>query len=941
MKYLEWNNLIASYFFNLASAGKDVHLYITKKDIIKLGKTVLQDSEDDIWNDFLKKLKKGLPGSALSFDVLDNAVYCFQQWKKRPRLTSIEDVDLKFPPYIAYLAFSVLPLIEIQGDYNANNYYDRLADFLRENNIHQNLRGKLKDIDDLWGDLSNWANEIKNGELGYFKAIVFSHTTWKFVGKPFSQCVLTPKAIRKLPNFFYSSGLTPKTFYQDEIFQNHLVQKGLIILGLKQSVIDLIKKGNKDEIGQSIIETVKKEFNEWAGEENEIVLKDGIEKNIRKNTVVPLKLQFKITEDGEIDFSYRVKYSSEPPQQLKLDEFEDIYENEEWSRTLKRPFKEFFELKDTGNKWIAKFEPKSIRLFIRGGYYQLGNDFWIETESLSRVEGMYLLCKHDISNSIKEWIESCCAEFKIADRYSNLPLGYSLFWFRNPQISHESFQQLKVSTNKKILLRAGTDLKIGYRTYLNELLPEIEIANADGRELVYLQYDGSTEKINLEKHPSIGAVWLLPKNLLPNSNFSFQIEGELIDGYRQTYKIGEGSFRELSNEFLPKRNKYNIITQSESEFMQGNFICHSGSINKIVDGQAFTSNIAANIRQEIGLKFKDNSLLKWLVAVKHCGISEYNEAFETVLHNLFSGEQFRVQERRKSSIHLLDYLGYVDYNYETGKIFTLPVKLISIPSTKGKRALLIGGRDEKLINQMIEYCSDSNGKISLTFKKQSEQNRLMLIPDSIILETNSEKEFNNLAENFHIEYDQWYLLNLKSFVPSMQQYEDFILQRGSSESWEKFGLQKKVFLKDTLQFEPSVGYGKEYSLTECSPSYITEYGLWIRQSYYTVDKNWGKYLFVNRSSEKIRMMGGIYLSNPREFFISSSALYIPASLPLPKLISRLILQSSGEAPEFMELNLTGSKKRWYNVYKQGSLHLFENFFRFILEMNIDKANITS
>ena len=41
----------------------------------------------------------------------------------------------------------MLPLIEIQGDYNANNYYDRLADFLEENDIKQNLRGKLRGID--------------------------------------------------------------------------------------------------------------------------------------------------------------------------------------------------------------------------------------------------------------------------------------------------------------------------------------------------------------------------------------------------------------------------------------------------------------------------------------------------------------------------------------------------------------------------------------------------------------------------------------------------------------------------------------------------------------------------------------------------------------------------------------------------------------------------
>ena len=166
---------------------------------------------------------------------------------------------------------------------------------------------------------------------------------------------------------------------------------------------------------------LRTEFNEWTGEEHEIVLKDGIEKKIRKNTVVPLKLQFKVNEDGEIVFSYRVKYSSEPPPELKFEEFEDIYENEKWSRTLKSPLKDFFELKDTSSKWIAKYESKNIRLFIRGGYFQLGNDFWIETEKLSRVEEMYLLCKDNIKDSIKEWCDKSCSEFRDERTLKNLP----------------------------------------------------------------------------------------------------------------------------------------------------------------------------------------------------------------------------------------------------------------------------------------------------------------------------------------------------------------------------------------------------------------------------------------------------------------------------------------------------------------------------------------
>ncbi len=36
MIYLEWNNIISEYFFNPANAGRDIHLYLTRTDIIHL-----------------------------------------------------------------------------------------------------------------------------------------------------------------------------------------------------------------------------------------------------------------------------------------------------------------------------------------------------------------------------------------------------------------------------------------------------------------------------------------------------------------------------------------------------------------------------------------------------------------------------------------------------------------------------------------------------------------------------------------------------------------------------------------------------------------------------------------------------------------------------------------------------------------------------------------
>lgn len=940
MKFIEWNNHIAKHFFNPDHAGKDILLFITKQEIVNLGRPNFDgETDEEIWNDYLRKIKNGLPGSNNFPDIFDKAIHAFKQWN-RTGLKSIEGVELKYPPYIAHLVFAVLPLIEIQGDYYVTNYYDRLQDFLEENNIKQNLRNKLRDIDTLWADLSNWSNKTKNGELGCFRELRFTHETRKFVYKPFSQCVLSPKAIKKLPEFFFASGLIPKTFYQDNAFRNHLCRRGIEMLGLKPSTIEIIKKPD-DEIGNSILETVRSEFNEWTGEEHEIILKEGIEKQIRKNTVVPIKLQFKINEDSEIDFSFRINYATEPPPGLKLGEFDDIYENAKWSRTFRKQFTgEVFSLRDFANKWIANFEFRNIRLFVRGHYFLLSNDFWIETQSLLRAEEMFLLCRNEISGSISSWGEESCTEFKDCSAYPNIPSGYSLFKFKNPQTSHPEFQQLRVYKDKTISLRAGTGLKTGYRIYLNELLPEVEILNADGSERVYLQYEDDDVKKYLSPHPEAGGIFLLPDNLLLNVSFFIQIENEFIEGIRQTYKVDEPQLNELSNDDLPRRNKFNSQTEERDQFIQGNRIQLNGFLPNLVDRMCFEPNASATIHQE-QIKFSEDLLLKWLIAVKECDILKYNEAFETIFHNTFEEGQHDVLTKRKFSIYILDNLGFVDFDEATRKIFSLPPKLVSIPSSQGRKALLTGLRSERLVNEMIGYCLNSNGKISLTIKSQNEQNKKMLIPDSIILTSNNPKEFADIGNQFQIEFDEWFLLKQKAFLPTLFQYEQHTLSKGTSEAYERNQLETKVFTRDNLKFEFAEDFDKNYSLVEFRPSFINEYGLWIKQAYYSVrEKNWGKYLFINHVSEKERGYGqGALFSRPHEIFCNSNSIAIPASLPLPKLIARLMMQFSGEAPEFKQLNLKG-KNVWYNVYRNVPSLFTQNFFRFVLNMNIDSTTIT-
>src|SRR5690606_39252399 len=105
--------------------------------------------------------------------------------------------------------FIVLPLIESPDNTNlrANNYYRRLNTFLQSHQINENIGTtdfSNNQINCLWEDLANWANVKNNGDLGLFNVIPFQNANWVYVGKVFSQCVLPPKFLNRLPELFES-----------------------------------------------------------------------------------------------------------------------------------------------------------------------------------------------------------------------------------------------------------------------------------------------------------------------------------------------------------------------------------------------------------------------------------------------------------------------------------------------------------------------------------------------------------------------------------------------------------------------------------------------------------------------------------------------------------------------------------------------------------------
>ena len=936
MKYLEWNNLLSKYFFNPANAGKDIHLYLTKNDIINLARQCFNDeTEEEIWTDFVNSIKRGMPGS--NGNMIAKAKHAHSKnnlvgiKKTDGTFATIDGVPVLYPPYISYLIFIVLPLIESVDNTNqrANNYYGRLNAFLQSHLINENIGTvdfRNNQINSLWEDLANWANVKNNGDFGLFNVIPFTNENWIYVGKVFSQCLVPPKFLNRLPELFESIGLVPNTFYDDKFLQEKIKNSRTDLI--PKSTLDFLKKD--DELSNSIIQTIQRQYKKWSGETHEEIEEGTTTRKKRNYTVAPLFLQFKVnTNDEVISFSYRIYSSNDYPEDLKFSEHENLYEINGWSKTLPLEFNEGLELKDNFNKWIAKFPNRDLRLFVSAGTFQLSNDFWIETDVLSKTERMYLLCKNDKQELIKDWGKTFGnGNFKQED-FDGLPENYSLFWFRNPTQGLSDIPILTLYTEKRIELVGG--LKINFRTYSNEFLPEVEILNSDGNEKVCLQYKDTDGKIILSKKTSISNRWLLPKKMAINTDFYIKVENETFSGNSLVYNLvsSDNTATKVDGSNLPKRDSFgrNVTTDIERFCLGSNIINPMRSSQRYISayGSLFTSifqETQPNISTAIFNNHNGNNLCNFLSLKSELTTEEFFRAFEFFYSKEFPEYQtntnYNLTKIKRASLSFYDFTGILDYDYETKKIVLNPPQFIFIPTEKGRKVLLIGARDAALIEKIITTAPKHKLQVEVT--RQFSSNERLLLNDVITIkafqqtaDNYGEKSLKELSDELNITFSTGYYpqIALQDFSANIDDYENTLQEINENDyDWARY-----IFNPETLAFDKSETstFDKSFSLVRYKLNeYTYQFKLWKDNKCYQVDMNWGRFIALKH-----------YKKNVILFDSTSNKVAIPIETPLPRLLSEAIMLLSGLAPDFKEID--GKKYRVYeNVVGIFTQNLFKS-----------------
>lgn len=938
MNYSEWNTHIAKYFFKPENAGKNILFYMTKQDLINYSRILLSSkSDEEIWSDYIYAIKYGqqvekdllIPHSPISrpFEL-------YQNWNQ-----------IDTPPFIAYLILYIIPLTETYDEpFYATNYYGKVNIFFKRheilNKFTENSIGTLnyQIISPLWNALEEWSVIAMNCDLGIFELKKFGNPNWIHVGKPFSQCVLPPSAINKLPELFFEADLIPDSSYSKDEFRKILLKHGVKILGLKESVIEIIRKSDTNELGQSIIDIVNREYKKWTGETHEYEVERINQRTKRNYTVAPLFLQFKIIEnDGEIQFSYRAYSSNDFPEDLKFGEYENLYETNGWSKTLNLDLKESFELKDNFNKWVARFPDRDVRLFVSAGTYQLSTDYWIETVILSKTDTMFLLCRNGKRESIQEWGKTFRNGIFRQEDFEGLPENYSLFKILNPVISHPDIPLLTLYTEKRIELTGG--LKVNFRTFINDFLPEVEITNSDGNEKVYLQYKNSEEKKILNRKLSNSNRWLLPLDTLLNVDFNIKVEGVNFAGNEIAYNLTSSydTASKVDGIQLPKRDSYGRhITDEPLQYCLGSNLINPNLRSK--KGFSSYTHFFTSVNQEINTQISKavfsnssgNMLCSFLTQKNVLTTEEFFRAFEFYYTKEFSERQatasFNLTRTKKASLNFYDYIGILDYDYETKKIVVNPPQFIYIPASQGRKILLIGARDSSLVDAIINTAPRHHLQVEIT--KPFSSNEKLLLPDAITVkafgmssDNYGEKKLDAFAKELQIKFSDDYFpqIALHEFSSSIAEYQSSMqLIDENDYDWGRriFNPEDLCFVRsETQTFDKSFSL-IEYKLNE----YTYYYKLWIDGKCYQVDKNWGKYLALKQFNKNVIL-----------FDSKRKRVAIPWEVPLPRLLSESIILLSGLAPDFREI-----EGRFYRMYENIPGIFTENLFRKLGQQPINK-----
>lgn len=412
--YLQWNDAIATRFFNQDMAGRNVYMYVNQGLISEME----QELEPEAGK-FLDAIKDGPPW-ADSQSICQCALQAYTNWRDR---------CLHFPPYIAYLGLFVLAG-GADGDFSPNAYYPRLRELLEDSG--QGTIPSFHHMWQLWEDLEEWSVFDRKGEFGMFRARIIGRKI--HIGYPLAQSMLTEPERKALPRVFYDAGLDPTSAPPADELARALRSPTARSL-LRSRTVKLVENQHDVDLYTTMLDTVADELAEWDGDVED-VSPSGLGSRLASAS---LRLCLDVDGvSGRAKAAIRCKVNREFPEEgliLDIPNLNGRFRAEEyldgWSLPVRDDNTEEvldaslldwhngLTMRCTSPAWQLKLPRRQIRLFIEGT--SEGIPGLVEIHALPHGQSFYLAYPEDSWHHLEPWASSQCHGFREFENVQDLP----------------------------------------------------------------------------------------------------------------------------------------------------------------------------------------------------------------------------------------------------------------------------------------------------------------------------------------------------------------------------------------------------------------------------------------------------------------------------------------------------------------------------------------
>lgn len=281
-------------------------------------------------------------------------------------------------------------------------------------------------------------------------------------------------------------------------------------------------------------------------------------------------------------------------------------------------------------------------------------------------------------------------------------------------------------------------------------------------------------------------------------------------------------------------------------------------------------------------------------------------------HELFSSSNFHGEHDEEvlnlgakiQIARILESLGFCEFDYKKRKVYMCEPAFVLLPSTGAPKGVLVGARIPQLVEQIKKVVRRAKGHAR--FIKVYQTSYGLQIPPLICIEVDELSTLKNIAIECGIRADvdapvAWKMANFSASIENIENGLSFTKRSIGDIEPKTFDIEKLMFIRGEGQ--------AQFRLNEITNSVNKQkiHWFWNGDEAAVVDRDWGRYLVLYKLGKTILSYDSHHLR-----------LLVPASVPLPTILSRSIAMCTGLAPSFSR---TG-KERHAGVPSNYPVHIY-------------------